>query len=342
MKTLASVVLLILLEAPIAGFQVVYGQDGSTAGEGGGDAGTVPPPRIGVLLQLDGIAESQVVEQGFIVRASRVMLSGEIHNRFSYFVQVNLLTEPALLDTRLRVHLTEQLRIEAGQVKSPFSREFLKFRGDQIMTELPSAVIALAPKRQIGATVDYSSGSTRLRGGIYNGNGRFDLMNDGPGMMIVARAEQTFELGREPKTSTAYLGLSAAFSEDDDALILGLYDSFAGKRVLLGADAEIEMDRLVAAAEVAAGWFDEDGSGSPSNNPWGFALTSGYAAWPSHQFLARVDYFDRDQSGDGTWLVAAGYSFRPIPHVRFGAEYRFNASKSATAGLVGRFQIGFK
>jgi hypothetical protein len=341
-KTLASVALLILLEAPSAGVQVVYGQDGSTAREGGGDEGTVPPPSIGVLLQLDGIAESQVVEKGFIVRASRVMLSGEIHGRFSYFVQVNLITEPALLDTRLRVRFSEQLGVEAGQVKSPFSREFLKFRGDQLMTELPSSVIALAPKRQIGTTVEYTRGSARLKGGIYNGNGRFDLMNDGPGMMIVARVEQSWKSRAPSDRGAIYLGLSAAFSSDDNAFIPGVYDAFAGERVLLGADAEIEIDRLVAAAEVVAGWFDEEGSGSPSNKPWGVALTSGYAVRPSHQILGRADYFDRDRSGDGTWLIAAGYSFRPVPHVRFGAEYRFDATRSTTAGLVGRFQVGFK
>lgn len=302
----------------------------------------LPIPSIGYLFQVDGYAESQLFEQGFVVRSARVIASGKA-GRFSYFAQVNLITEPSLLDTRLRVALTDELGLEAGLVKTPFSAEFNTFRGHLPLSEPSRIVIALAPKRQIGATLKAVVGSTSIRGGLYNGNGRV-LQNDGAGLMGVARLEQVMKIGGPEIQGELQLGVNGAYSRDQDVFLPGFSSSYAGSRLIGGMDARFSTGRILASAEVNVAEFSPDSAGIDIDNlfPWGFALTAGYAFPSGHSLTGRIDFLDRDLEPIGDYVLVGGYAFEPIRGARISAEYRFNMTDSRTSEVLIRFQLARK
>ncbi|MFC2085881.1 porin, partial [Bacteroidota bacterium] len=208
------------------------------------------PPRFGFLIQTDFNAESQLVEDGFIVRTSRLSVAGTAGSRFRYFVQANLLTNRSILDTRLGVRLTRALDLEVGLVKSPFSTEFLRSRASLPLTERARVVVMLAPKRQIGATAITNVGETSIRGGVYNGNGQFNLTNDGPGFLTVGRVDHGIVLN----DGDAHLrfAINAAYSRDHSAPVPGISLEFAGTRRIVGADAELTTGHFLVATELIA------------------------------------------------------------------------------------------
>jgi hypothetical protein len=299
-------------------------------------------PDIGYLFQVDGYGESQVFEQGFVVRASRIMASGKA-GRFSYFAQVNLITEPSLLDTRLRVALTDELGVEAGLVKTPFSAEFNTFRGHLPLSEPSRVVVALAPKRQIGATLKAVLGSTTIRGGLYNGNGRV-LQNDGSGLMGVGRLEQRLLIGDPENPSVLQVGINGAYSRDQDVFLPGFATSYAGSRLIGGMDAKFSSGPILASAEMNVAEFEPDSAGFDTDKlvPWGFALTTGYCFSSGHSITGRLDFLDRDLQASGDYLLVGGYAFSPVPGARFSAEYRFNLTDSRTSQVLIRFQLARK
>lgn len=189
--------------------------------------------RIGYLLQADALAGPEADPDGFVLRNARLRLGGNAGEGVRYFVQAELVRQPAVLDTRLEVDLAEAVTARAGLYKTPFSREFQMFRGDRPLAESPRAVDALGPGRQVGASLRATSGATWAEVGLYNGNGGRTLTNDGDGFLVVARAETVVAI----PIGSVRLGASAARGEDDAAPIPTIDSAFEGTRTVLGADA---------------------------------------------------------------------------------------------------------
>lgn len=79
--------------------------------------------------------------------------------------------------------------VQAGQFKTPFTREFITSLADVETADRATAVDSLAPKRDIGVMADYDLGSgASVMLGVFNGEGQNLSANADSSLLVVARA----------------------------------------------------------------------------------------------------------------------------------------------------------
>jgi phosphate-selective porin len=80
------------------------------------------------------------------------------------------------------------LGIQAGQFKTPFTREFIMSLADVETADRAIAVDSLAPKRDLGVMADYDLGGRALvMLGVFNGEGQNVTANADSSLLVVAR-----------------------------------------------------------------------------------------------------------------------------------------------------------
>jgi Phosphate-selective porin O and P len=81
-----------------------------------------------------------------------------------------------------------QFGIQAGQFKTPFTREFLTSLSDVETADRATVVDSLAPKRDIGLMADYALGSiSTVTLGVFNGEGQNVTANTDSALLWVGR-----------------------------------------------------------------------------------------------------------------------------------------------------------
>jgi hypothetical protein len=81
------------------------------------------------------------------------------------------------------------LGIQAGQFKTPFTREFITSLADVETADRSTVVDSIAPKRDIGVMADYAPGSTAtVTLGVFNGEGQNVTANTDSTLLWVGRA----------------------------------------------------------------------------------------------------------------------------------------------------------
>jgi hypothetical protein len=81
------------------------------------------------------------------------------------------------------------LGVQAGQFKTPFTREFITSLTDVETADRAVAVDSLAPKRDIGVMADYElGGGAMVMLGVFNGEGQNLTANADSSLLVVARA----------------------------------------------------------------------------------------------------------------------------------------------------------
>ncbi len=79
--------------------------------------------------------------------------------------------------------------IQAGQFKTPFTREFITSLADVETADRATVVDSLAPKRDIGILADYALGSTAtIALGVFNGEGQNVTANADSALLWIGRA----------------------------------------------------------------------------------------------------------------------------------------------------------
>jgi hypothetical protein len=82
-----------------------------------------------------------------------------------------------------------QFGIQAGQFKTPFTREFITSLSDVETADRSTAVDSIAPKRDIGIMADYAFGPTAtIALGVFNGEGQNVTANTDSTLLWVGRA----------------------------------------------------------------------------------------------------------------------------------------------------------
>ncbi len=80
------------------------------------------------------------------------------------------------------------LGIQAGQFKTPFTREFIASLADIETADRATAVDSFAPKRDIGIMADYAFGVVATAAlGVFNGEGQNVTANADSSLLVVAR-----------------------------------------------------------------------------------------------------------------------------------------------------------
>ena len=268
---------------------------------------------VGSFLQTD-LGYQRSGSSGFDLRTARIRVTADAGITRA-FLQTDVVGSPSVLDARLVFRPEPRIRIRAGLFKSPLSRSHLTSRSVLPFVERPTAVDALAPRRQVGGSVRVRSRSNRLRlsVGVFNGNGRALEPNDNDLYLYVGRLEAR-PWNRETRVQVA---INGAYSIDDDIALPGLSERFSGRRAVVGGDLTLSRGRWRVVAEGLLV------SLSPKTSRTGQIATGGYVMATASltemlDVVGRIECYDADRlDEDHFQAVSLGLNARPAPVLRF-------------------------
>lgn len=271
---------------------------------------------FGTLVQTVGTFQADRTlpgGNGFSIGTARLRMYGELDKGFGYFFQADFVLSRPIRDAQMYFRLAPALRLDGGLFKVPFSREFLTYGGAIDFVNRARAVGALAPGRQIGlqAGGEAGAGSWTYAVGLFNGNRFVEAnVNDNNEFLYAARIAYLPDALQGPGESDRFdVGVNAAYSVDRDVTLIGITDSFEGKRALIGLDARWNRDRWLVAGEWLVAFLEPVGAGS--FKPYGWHVTGGYMLAERSQALLRWDRF-RPANGVRTAdLIIAGFNHWP-------------------------------
>lgn len=268
-----------------------------------------PAPSPGVkfsgYIQARETYQNDVGLTGSINRA-RLNMGGGIASDFSWRISGEFRTgspgkgaSVALADGYIRwAH--HSFGVQAGQFKTPFSREYYTGLADVETADRSTVVDSLAPKRDIGIMADFSyRKSATLQLGVFNGEGQNVTSNKDSTVMGVAR------LVVRPIRDVA-VGANVA--------------RYFGDSTRYGFDANYEGRRLTVRGEYAA--QARDGVGGDADKGW-FGLAA-YKVVDMVQLVGKYEDFSRDaisaQQANEAWTGGANLFFAANA-VRLTVEY---------------------
>lgn len=269
-------------------------------------AATSPPVRLGGYLQTRLVYQQDVGLTATLNRA-RLQATGTIASAFSYRLQAEFRTGNAgtgrasasLTDAYIRWS-RQSLGIQVGQMKTPFTREYIASINDIETLDRSTVVDSLAPKRDIGITADYQAGRHFLFiAGLFNGEGQNVTTNRDSTLLGVVRVA----LKPIPEVT---LGANVA--------------RYVGDSTRYGADVSLEHRALVLRGELVG--QARDSLGGTDDLGW-FALT-GFKLGAEVQLVARYEDFGREaispQQANRAW--SAGINYHVVPSlVRLSGFY---------------------
>jgi hypothetical protein len=270
---------------------------------------------------------------GFEIFNARLGVQGGLGTLFGYLLHggINTVDDKfRLLDAVVSVSPLPELGVNLGQFKVPFSMEELLLRQDIKYESRAQAVSAIAPARQIGASVSGAFLEERLEYefGLFNGNGE-SLQNDNASFLYGGRLQfnNVGPLGFRDEF-VVQVGGSLAFSRDSDVDLglMGPLDpaagdlaEYAGERLLWGLDLHTSYQGFFLDAEFLRAELKpepEEGLVLATSTAQGGYLQLGY------QFLSglvegliRYDAFEPIGEKDRDFVLVganlyAGYNYR--------------------------------
>jgi len=181
---LAGLVLALLVQAPLAG------QYPPT---------TSPQPPAASPVKLSGYIQAREVYQSKVgltssLNRARLSASGGIVEAVTWRIQGEFRTgsvgtgraSVSLQDAYIRYN-PGTWAVQAGQFKTPFTREFIASLADIETADRAAVVDSLAPKRDIGLLVEYTYRQVGLWAGVFNGEGQNVTANTDSTLLGVAR-----------------------------------------------------------------------------------------------------------------------------------------------------------
>lgn len=257
------------------------------------------PVKLGGYLQTRLTWQEDVGLTASINRA-RLQATGTITGGFSYRIQAEFRTgnvgsgkaSASLTDAYIR-WARDAFGVQVGQMKTPFSREYLTSIADIETLDRSAPVDSLATKRDIGLMADYQAGTyVTLTAGAFNGEGQNVTANRDSTVLGVARVA----VRPIPELT---LGANAA--------------RWFGDSTRYGADLSVEVARFVARAEVLA--QARDSLGGRRDRGW-YAL-AGVKLSPAVQVVGKYEDFERRaiSAQQDTRAWSAGLNWWPVPSV---------------------------
>jgi hypothetical protein len=178
-------------------------------------------------VRLSGYIQAREVYQRRIglsasINRARLAASGSVIDGVSWRIQGEFRTgsvgtgraSVSLQDAYLRF-AAKSWALQAGQFKTPFSREFITSLSDIETADRSTAVDSLAPKRDIGVMGEYSYRMASLWAGIFNGEGQNVTGNSDSTLLGIARAAVRVMPGLSVAVNGAqYFGDSTRYGVD--------------------------------------------------------------------------------------------------------------------------------
>jgi hypothetical protein len=276
---------------------------------------------VGALIQVVGdhqIERTFANHNGFTIQNLRFKLFGEFDEGIGYAIQTNFLRAPAILDARIYYKLTPNFFIDAGLYKTPFSREQLTSSSNIDFVSRSQVVLALGPNRQVGVSVRGAIADKlfQYQLGAFNGNRFSTSGNDNNDLFYVGRVSITPKISNQ-KSDNFEIGINAGQGNEKSIPIAG--ETFEGKRLLLGADARLTLEKIMLSGEYINAKLNS--SGGEEFSPSGFYATAGYMICTNNQILLRIDSIKMDKDMDSNNLIILGYNIWPTKIAKFQINY---------------------
>jgi len=264
------------------------------------------------------------------INRARLTASGSVATGFSWRIQGEFRTgnvgtgraSVALTDAYIR-YKSGAFGVQAGQFKTPFSREYWTSLSDLETADRSTVVDSLSPKRDIGVMADYDlHRRVQLYAGLFNGEGTNLTVNRDSTALGVARVVVRLH----PHVT---LGANAV--------------RYFGDSTRYGADLSYEDRRLTLRAEALAG--ARDSVGGKHDKGW-FAL-AGFKVREPVQLVVRYEHFERPEFGsaqDNSAWTGAVNVFLAGNAVRLTGEYihrEIGDPGQETDMLLGQLQVKF-
>lgn len=240
----------------------------------------VAPPKLGGYMQVREVAVHGAGVSMLLNRA-RLSADGTLPSRFAYRVLVEFEASagvknpatPSLREAYVRWS-PAPLVFTMGQVKAPFSREYLVPISQLETADLSAVIDSLAPKYEIGAMGEWTPGPWgSLALGVFDGEGANAIANRDSVAIVVARATAR---------PVAPVSLGASLSRDSaDSLRWGVDGLVEQWGATLRADWILKHRRARA--------HDQD--------DFGWAVFGAYRVHPQVQAFARQEDFQRPAYG---------------------------------------------
>ena len=269
----------------------------------------------------------------FEIFDARLGVQGGFGTLLEYMLHAGFNTvddEFRLLDAVVSISPIPEFGVNLGQFKAPFSMEELLFRPDIKYENRAQAVNAIAPARQIGASVSGAFFEERLdyEVGLFNGNGR-SLDNDNDSFLYGGRVQfNTIGPLDFRDEFVLQVGGNVAFSQDSDVdlALMGTLDpaegdlaEYSGDRLLWGLDLHTSYQGFFFDAEFLRAELEpepEEGPVFSTSTAQGGYLQVGYQFLSGFvEGLIRYDAFEPIGEEDRDFLLVganlyAGYNYR--------------------------------
>ncbi len=241
---------------------------------------TTPSQAAPSPVKLSGYIQAREVYQNRIgltssINRARLTASGGVLEAVTWRVQGEFRTgsvgtgraSVSLQDAYVRYN-PGTWAVQAGQFKTPFTREFITSLADIETADRSTAVDSLAPKRDIGLMGEYTYRRFSLWAGVFNGEGQNVTANADSTVLGVAR----LAVRLLPQLSLAVNGAR-----------------YFGDSTRYGVDAAYEDTRFAAKGEYL-GQSRDEASGS---DDWGWYGLGAVYVIPTVQAVAKFEEFGR-------------------------------------------------
>jgi hypothetical protein len=293
-------------------------------------APSVAPPKRGGYVQVRETGRAGVGLTATIHRA-RLSADGALPSGFSYRVLVEFEaaagaaspSTPSLRETVIRWKRAAWV-MSAGQMKTPFTREYLISVPLVETADLAVAIDSLAPKYDIGVQAEYAWGTRGTATlGVFNGEGLNASANRDSIMLVV---------GRLTATPAPQVALGASVARD------------AVDSLRWGVDASLEQSGALVRAEYLA---RRRHGRARDRDDRGWSVLGTYRVVPRAKVLARLEDFARPWAGIARHVRATtvGVDVDLAPgRVRLlvqGVRARCGAGQRLTGTGIAQLQVRF-
>lgn len=249
-----------------------------------------PAPRLAGYIQAREIAQEQVGLTTVLNRA-RFSIDGSLPSRFTYRALIEMeasagAKSPATMSLREATVKWNPapFTLTAGELKTPFTREYLIPVPALELADLATVIDSLAPKYDVGIMGEYALGAVAtVSAGVFNGEGANAIANRDSLVMLV---------GRITARPIPQLGLGASSTRDGP-------DSLRW-----AVDASVQHDGGVVRAEYVTRHLRGRARG---RDDFGWYVFEALRVVPRVQLVARQEDFQRPARGLSRRLRGAAY-----------------------------------
>lgn len=297
-------------------------------------------PRISGYLQL-GYEWLEHTSSEFFIRRVRLDFHGDLAPKLDYRFHVELVS-PRLLDAYLRYRPFDQLNLQVGEFKIPFSIENTEYPPTRFeFIDYPMALVRLMGFNDIcGLTATGRDLGAQLYGGFWRREGRHLLcynlaLFNGEGVNAADRNRSKDFVARLTLRPMDGLQVSGSW-------YWGEYGEHSRKRVRYAAGACYDRGRFMLRGEYLLGVTGlpaaESGARPVEQESQGWYVAAGWRATRSLQPVVRCDTFEEDLR----WNLrqtnyTAGLLWTPLKYLRCQLNYTFEDhyadAKARAAGV---------